>query len=95
MAVQTAAFLVALAFGYLVFIAIYRLYFHPLAAIPGPFWARLTTLPSYWHTLQQDRHAWLLQLQQEYGQYTLLFVLDVSFMIFLYPSNLPINLRSV
>lgn len=48
-------------------VAIYRLYFHPLAKFPGPFWARLSIFPSYWHTLKGDRHIWLWQLQQEYG----------------------------
>ncbi|KAF7185610.1 Cytochrome P450 monooxygenase [Pseudocercospora fuligena] len=47
--------------------AIYRLYLHPLAKFPGPFWARLTTFPSYWHTLKGDRHVWLWRLQQQYG----------------------------
>ena len=52
---------------YLFNIAFYRLYFHPLAKYPGPLWARLSTLPSWWHTRKQDRHIWLLRLQQEYG----------------------------
>ncbi|CAJ2511650.1 Uu.00g072750.m01.CDS01 [Anthostomella pinea] len=47
--------------------AIYRLYFHPLAEYPGPFWARLSVWPSYLHTIKQDRHTWLLQLQDQYG----------------------------
>jgi cytochrome P450 len=52
---------------YVLTVAVYRLYFHPLAKYPGPFWARLTSFPSYWHTLQCDRHIWLWRLQQQYG----------------------------
>lgn len=48
-------------------IAYYRLILHPLAKFPGPLWARLTTFPSYWHTLKGDRHVWLWSLQQQYG----------------------------
>lgn len=47
--------------------AVYRLYFHPLASYPGPFWARLTTFPSWWHTYNLDRHIWLRRLHDEYG----------------------------
>ncbi|KAI1842210.1 hypothetical protein JX266_011618 [Neoarthrinium moseri] len=53
--------------AYIASTAIYRLYFHPLSSYPGPFWARLTVIPSYWHTLQRDRHIWLWRLQEEYG----------------------------
>lgn len=50
-------------------IAVYRLHFHPLSRYPGPFWARISSFPSYWHTLRQDRHIWLCRLQEEYGKW--------------------------
>lgn len=58
----------ALIVSYIVAIVVYRLYFHPLAKYPGPFWACISGFPSYWHTLQQDRHIWLWRLQEEYGK---------------------------
>ncbi|KAK2603236.1 hypothetical protein N8I77_009707 [Diaporthe amygdali] len=56
-----------LAVGYLISTVVYRLYLHPLAKYPGPFWAKITSFPSYWHALKQDRHLWLFQLQEEFG----------------------------
>lgn len=49
-------------------IVIYRLYFHPLARFPGPFWAKISTLPSWWQARKQKRHLWLLSLQEKYGR---------------------------
>ena len=47
----------------------HRLYFHPLAKYPGPFWAKISTIPSWWHSKNQDRHIWLLRLQEKYGKF--------------------------
>lgn len=58
-----------LVLSYVVVTAVYRLYFHPLAKFPGPFWSRLTTFPAWWHSKNQDRHLWLLNLQEQYGKY--------------------------
>lgn len=57
-----------LVIAYVIVTAIYRLYFHPLAKFPGPFWARLTGIPAWWHSRAQDRHLWLLKLQEQYGK---------------------------
>ena len=59
----------ALVVGYVAYIIFYRLYLHPLAKYPGPFWAKISDLPSYYYTLKQDRHVWLLKLQQQYGTF--------------------------
>lgn len=56
-----------LAVTYIVCTIFYRLYLHPLAKYPGPFWAKISDLPSYWYTRKQDRHIWLYRLQQQYG----------------------------
>lgn len=57
----------SLSLAYVVIVAIYRLFFHPLASFPGPLWARLTVFPSWWHTRTGDRHIWLYSLQEKYG----------------------------
>jgi cellulose synthase/poly-beta-1,6-N-acetylglucosamine synthase-like glycosyltransferase len=54
---------------YVVYTIIYRLYFHPLAKFPGPFWARISVFPSWWHTRNKDRHIWLYSLQEQYGKH--------------------------
>lgn len=59
----------ALVVAYIITTVTYRLYFHPLAKYPGPFWARVSSFPSYWHTLKKDRHIWLWRLQEEYGKH--------------------------
>ncbi|KAI1482906.1 cytochrome P450 [Daldinia eschscholtzii] len=60
-----AAFVISL----LMFLAnaIYNLLFHPLANIPGPFLARASGIPSWYHAHRGDRHIWLWQQFQKYG----------------------------
>ena len=57
----------ALATAYVASVIFYRLYLHPLAKYPGPLFARISDIPSYLCTNKQDRHVWLLQLQEQYG----------------------------
>lgn len=63
--VLTTAAVIVVTFA--LYLVVYRLYFHPLAKYPGPFWARITDLPSWYYTRSQDRHVWLLKLQEQYG----------------------------
>ncbi|KAI1356967.1 benzoate 4-monooxygenase cytochrome P450 [Xylaria sp. FL0043] len=48
-------------------IIIYNIFFHPLAHIPGPFWARATGFPSWYHAITGNRHIWLLKQFELYG----------------------------
>ncbi|KAJ2990756.1 hypothetical protein NUW58_g2795 [Xylaria curta] len=45
----------------------YNLYFHPLAHVPGPFWARASGIPSWYYAYTGKRHIWLCQQFQTYG----------------------------
>lgn len=54
---------------YILVMAVYRLYFHPLAKFPGPFCAKLSTFPAWWQSKNQDRHLWHLSLQEQYGMF--------------------------
>ncbi len=54
--------------------AVCCLYFHPLAQYPGPFLARFSVWPSFYHTLNSNRHKWLWQLQEIYGRTGILFL---------------------
>jgi cytochrome P450 len=47
--------------------AIYHLYFSPLAKIPGPFLAKISTWPSFYHAVKCDRHIWIWQCFEIYG----------------------------
>ncbi|KAI0451851.1 benzoate 4-monooxygenase cytochrome P450 [Xylaria acuta] len=46
---------------------IYNLFFHPLAHVPGPFWARASGIPSWYHAYTGKRHIWLCQQFEKYG----------------------------
>jgi len=47
---------------------IYNLFFHPLAGHPGPFLARISPWPNFYHAVKGDRHIWLWQNFQIYGE---------------------------
>ncbi len=51
----------------LLFLAIYRLKFHPLAKYPGPVLARITDLYSVYHCWLGDNHLKFYSLHCEYG----------------------------
>ncbi|KAI0418279.1 benzoate 4-monooxygenase cytochrome P450 [Xylaria grammica] len=46
---------------------LYNLFFHPLANVPGPFWARASGVPSWYYACRGDRHIWLRKHFQTYG----------------------------
>lgn len=48
-------------------VAVFRLFFHPLAHIPGPVLARTTSLYSYWYNVRGGR--FYLQIQRLHEQY--------------------------
>jgi hypothetical protein len=41
---------------YIIVLAVYRLWFHPLAKYPGPFLARITDAHQLYHAWKGDRH---------------------------------------
>ncbi|KAL1304627.1 hypothetical protein AAFC00_003592 [Neodothiora populina] len=48
-------------------IAIYRLIFHPLSSIPGPFACRLTSFWTYYHSYVGDECTLITQFHDSYG----------------------------
>ncbi|KAI0859874.1 benzoate 4-monooxygenase cytochrome P450 [Xylaria cubensis] len=46
---------------------IYNLVFHPLGHVPGPFWARASGIPSWYHAYTGKRHIWLRKQFDTYG----------------------------
>ncbi|KUJ13243.1 benzoate 4-monooxygenase cytochrome P450 [Mollisia scopiformis] len=52
---------------YIIGNVVYNLYFSPLAKFPGPFWAKVSALPNFYHAMTGYRHIWLWQCHQVYG----------------------------
>lgn len=52
---------------YIVTACIYRLFFHPFAHIPGPFFAKLTDAYGLYHAWRQDTHLAIHRLHLIYG----------------------------
>ncbi|MCJ1308504.1 hypothetical protein MMC25_002157 [Agyrium rufum] len=52
---------------YLIASAIYNLFFSPLAKHPGPFFSKISAIPSFYHAVKGDRHIWVWQCFQTYG----------------------------
>lgn len=82
------AFLVS----YVVMTTVYNLYLHPLAKYPGPFWCKLSSIPSWYYTKNQDRHLWLLSLQEKYGGLALIPIYTSPHSSFPLPSHVSILL---
>lgn len=53
--------------AYIATTTVYNLLFHPLAKTPGPFLCRISVLPSFLHACKGDRHVWIWQNFQIYG----------------------------
>ena len=58
-------------FGYVVVICIYRVYFHPLAKYPGPFFAKVTSLYDFYQAWSEHRAHNVLALHRKYGMWRL------------------------
>ncbi|PWY94921.1 cytochrome P450 [Aspergillus sclerotioniger CBS 115572] len=50
-----------------IWVAVYRLFFHPLATVPGPLVARATHLYAFWHNMHGG--SFYLQVQKLHQQY--------------------------
>jgi hypothetical protein len=58
---------------------IYRLYFHPLAGIPGPFLARCSTVWQNWGYWGGTWHKDILHVHEKYGPVVRINHYEVSF----------------
>jgi hypothetical protein len=65
--------------AFLTWIILYRIFLHPLAAVPGPFVAKFTGL---WRTNRYFKGTWfqdILQLHEKYGRVVRIAPNEVSF----------------
>ncbi|KAH8593870.1 cytochrome P450 oxidoreductase [Bisporella sp. PMI_857] len=58
---------VALFTFYLLSVAVYNRYFHPLKDFPGPFWASITSLWYYRAIITSDYKSYQLEIHRKYG----------------------------
>ncbi|OAP60083.1 hypothetical protein AYL99_05085 [Fonsecaea erecta] len=66
---HAAVLLLATPFAFVVYVVVYRLFFHPLAKYPGPFLAKLTTWYSAYHNYLNDVHIDILRCHELYGDF--------------------------
>lgn len=57
----------SLLFSYTFMNIIHKLFFHPLSRTPGPFLARISSIPSFYHACKGDRHLWIYRNFERYG----------------------------
>jgi cytochrome P450 len=55
--------------GYVAFIAIHRIFFHPLSKYPGPLLAKLTPWWDVYHAYKGDKHLLFQRLHEQYGDF--------------------------
>ena len=64
---------------FILLIAIYRIYFHPLSRIPGPFLARCSTLWQNYHYVRGTWHEDIRLLHEKYGPVVRISHHEISF----------------
>ncbi|KAF1949995.1 benzoate 4-monooxygenase cytochrome P450 [Byssothecium circinans] len=52
---------------YIVYVVLYNIFFHPLAKVPGPLFARVSSWLSFYHAYKGDRHLWITRCFEIYG----------------------------
>lgn len=65
---QLSLVVLAALVGYVVVKSIYRVYFHPLAKYPGPFWAKVTSFYDFYQAWSEHRAHNILALHRKYGK---------------------------
>lgn len=64
---------------YAIYTAVYNVWFHPLAHIPGPLLARASGVPYVLRLRSGDVVPWFQELHQKYGDVVRYSPRDVSF----------------
>ncbi|KHO01974.1 benzoate 4-monooxygenase cytochrome P450 [Metarhizium album ARSEF 1941] len=66
---QYVAIILAAALSFVVIIVIQRIYFHPYSKVPGPFFAKVTSIYSAWHSWRGTMHLDVQRCHRKYAIY--------------------------
>jgi hypothetical protein len=58
---------------------IYRIFFHPLRSVPGPWLNKISELPAAWNLLRGNQHIYYMRLHEDYGPVVRVSPNEVSF----------------
>lgn len=63
----------------LLYKVIYRIFFHPLRSVPGPWMNKVSELPAAFNLLKGNQHIYYMRLHESYGAVVRVSPSEVSF----------------
>jgi hypothetical protein len=63
----------------LLYKVIYRIFFHPLRSVPGPWLNKISEFPAAFNLLRGNQHIYYMRLHRDYGSVVRVSPSEVSF----------------